>query len=412
MASLLTVALVYVISFISLFFSFFWISMLYFEEPGMHKRPKLKRFPKVSIIVPAYNEEDSIADTLRSLLELDYPRNKLEIIVVANACKDKTAEIVRSFKRVKLIETPLPGKAKAQNLGMKHAKGEIIVIGDADMLVSPDALRKVLPYFEDPLVGEVISAVKVHKPKTLLEKVQRYEYIISSLIRQLMSGIGALFMVPGAFVAFRKSIVEKLGGFDERTLTEDLEMGTRLLRHNYKIISNLDVHIQVRAPRTLAAFHNQRMRWNRGFLEVFAKHRDVVFNPKYGFFGFLFPFFIAVPVLLTATFSIAAATTASFFATYSPIISLTDARLFIENILPNGPLDINVLIAVPAIAILVAGIYMYNKANKHLKEKWTSPSSIFTFIFLYPMWLTFYWLLAFGAHIAKVKREWRGAVRW
>jgi len=413
MASDISAILIYAVSFISLFFAFFWILTLLFEEPHLHTRQKkLKRFPKVSIIVPAYNEEDSIASTLQSLLKLDYPKYKLEIIVVANACKDKTAEIVRGFKSVRLIETPIPGKAKAQNLGLKHAKGEIVVIGDADMLVPSDALRKILPYFEDPSVGEVIPAVKVHKPGTLLEKVQRYEYILSSLIRQLMSGIGALFSVPGAFVSFRKATIQKLGGYDERTITEDLEIGTRLLRHNYKVISNFDVHIYVRVPWTLKAFHKQRIRWNRGFFEVFSKHRDIVFNPKYGIFAFLFPLFIAIPIMLTVTFSTAVFEIASAVFTYAPVVSLDDVRLILEAIIPKGPLYINTLVTVPTVIILLTGLYIYNKATKHLKERWTNPSSIFTFIFIYPMLLTLYWVMSFGAHIAKVKREWRGTMRW
>ncbi|MCX6775052.1 MAG: glycosyltransferase [DPANN group archaeon] len=405
--------LILLISFISLFFSFFWLSTLYFEEPFMHKgNKKLKRFPMVSIIVPAYNEEDSIADTLKSLFTLDYPKDKLEIIVVANNCKDRTVEIVRQFKQVRLIETPTPGKAKAQNLGIKHAKGEIVVVADADLIVTKDSLLRLLPYFEDSQIAEVVPAVKVYKPQNFLQNVQRYEYITSAFIKQLLAGWGAMFLAPGAFNAYRKSIIQKVGGFDEHTLTEDLEMATRLLRIGYKVTSNIDAHVSVRAPMTLAAFHTQRLRWNRGFIEVVSKHREVLFNLKFGLFGILLPLSIMVPVLLTTVMAVGIAQLASFLYDFAFLLSFSDLKLMLANLLPKGILYTNTLLLIPAVAVLITGIYIYTKANKHLKERWTNPLAAFTFIVLYPMWLTFYWLLAFVLHITKAKKTWRGSVRW
>jgi len=405
--------LILLISFISLFFSFFWLSTLYFEEPFMHKgNKKLKRFPMVSIIVPAYNEEDSIADTLKSLFTLDYPKDKLEIIVVANNCKDKTAEIVRQFKQVRLIETSIPGKARAQNLGIKHAKGEIVVVADADLVVREDSLLRLLPYFEDPQIAEVVPAVKVYKPQNLLQNVQRYEYIVSAFIKQLLAGWGAMFLAPGAFNAYRKSIIQEIGGFDEHTLTEDLEMATRLLRQGYKVTSNIDAHVSVRAPMTLAAFHTQRIRWNRGFIEVVSKHREVLFNLKFGLFGILLPLSIMIPVLLTTVMAVGLVQLASYLYSFAFLLSFADLQLMLATLLPKGLLYINTILVVPTIVVLVAGVYIYTKANKHLKERWTNPLAAFTFIVLYPMWLTFYWLLAFILHLTKAKKIWRGSVRW
>jgi hypothetical protein len=103
---------------------------------------------------------------------------------------------------------------------------------------------------------------------------------------------------------------------------------------------------------------------------------------------------------------------ASYLYSFAFLLSFADLQLMLATLLPKGLLYINTVLVVPTIVVLVAGVYIYTKANKHLKERWTNPPAIFTFIILYPMWLTFYWLLAFILHLTKAKKTWRGSVRW
>jgi hypothetical protein len=103
---------------------------------------------------------------------------------------------------------------------------------------------------------------------------------------------------------------------------------------------------------------------------------------------------------------------ASYLYSFAFLLSFADLQLMLATLLPKGLLYINTILVVPTIVVLVAGVYIYTKANKHLKERWTNPLAAFTFIVLYPMWLTFYWLLAFILHLTKAKKIWRGSVRW
>lgn len=277
--------------FISLFFIIFWL-LVFFDKGVDDKKKPLKKFPFVSICIPAYNEEKNISETLDSVLNLDYPKNKMEIIVVNDGSSDNTEDIVKkaikdSKGRIKLLNQENGGKAVAMNHGLQIAKGEFFVSLDADSTVSPNALKNLLPYFETESTAAVLPLIRVKSKKTILQKLQYCEYIINFFYKRLMSNLNCIHVTPGPFSVYRKKIIKKMGGFDEKNLVEDLEMALRLQKRNYNIRQILSTDIETNAPSTFASFYKQRNRWYKGSLLNLAnnKYKCMLLNPKYGDLG-------------------------------------------------------------------------------------------------------------------------------
>ena len=274
----------------SLYFVVFWLLVLL--EGGLkEERKRLKRTPLVSVIVPAYNEEKSIGNTLNSILNLNYPKDKLEILVINDGSTDNTKGIVERIIKnhpsfnIQLVNKENGGKGTALNLGLEKAKGEFFVCLDADSEPEPDCLIKMLPYFEDGKVATVLPLLKVKNPKKLIEKIQWVEYLINLFYKKLMGHINCVHVSPGPFSAYRTDILRKVGGFDENNLTEDLEITLRLQKYDYRIIQLLNVEVLTKAPNSLKAFYKQRNRWYKGTILNMINYRKMIFNKKYGDFG-------------------------------------------------------------------------------------------------------------------------------
>ena len=176
----------WVVSFITVWLSLVWIEFLLLGSKDL----KTSKLPSVTIAIPAYNEERGILRTLNSLLELDYPASKLQIIVVNDGSKDNTRKVVEKFiskhSSVMLINKPNGGKSSAVNMALDKAKGELFSVLDADSRVSPESLRRVVAYLSEPKTGAAITRMRIDSPKKMVEKTQRFEYIMSNLLRKIM----------------------------------------------------------------------------------------------------------------------------------------------------------------------------------------------------------------------------------
>ncbi|MBI2145540.1 glycosyltransferase family 2 protein [Candidatus Woesearchaeota archaeon] len=297
--------LTWVMYFIGLYFSVFWMYAL-FERYNIfsaeHKSSasrKPKRFPMVSVIIPAYNAASTIRDCLTSVIRIDYPREMLEIIVVNDGSTDKTLSVVseimgsNSGMRIKLMSQNNLGKGAALNNAIRECKGEFFACLDSDSFVEPEILQRMLFVFEEgsPDVAIVTPAMKVYRPRTLIQKFQRVEYLIALLFNRLLSHFDALYVAPGPFSLYRTDVVRKLGGFDERNLTEDQEIGYRMQKFNYRLKHCFDGYVYTVSPETIGQLFRQRSRWWTGSLLNFLKYKSLLLNPKYGHFGiFQLPF--------------------------------------------------------------------------------------------------------------------------
>lgn len=290
---------------VTLYFTLFWL--LCTLEESSERRKRLRRLPSVTVAIPAFNEESTLARSVESVLGLDYPAGKVQLIVVNDGSTDGTAaemeRIVRAHRsrNVIALHQPNQGKYRALNRALGQAAGEFFVCLDADSVVRPDALRKMLPRFTDSRVGVVIPMMKVESPRNLLQKVQWYEYIINKFYNTLISRLNCLHVAPGPFSVYRAGVLRKLGGFRKGHNTEDLEIALRLQQRHYRIVQVADAEVTTVSPMNLAELYAQRSRWNKGsFLNV-LDYRRMLFNRAYGDFGmFYLPLVLFSGVLVSA----------------------------------------------------------------------------------------------------------------
>jgi len=296
--NILLTTLLWVTYILSLYMTIYWIIVFSKEETLIKEdrknKVKLTRFPFVSVIVPAYNEESSIIPVLNSILELNYPKDKIEIIVINDGSTDNTKQNVESFikksnRNIKLINKKNQGKAAALNTALEIAKGEFFACLDADSFVDQNTLKKMLNLYEEETkdLAIVTPAMKVKEPKSFTQKLQRLEYLVSLFIARLMSSLDCIYVAPGPFSLYRTKIIRKLGGFDITTLTEDQEIAYRSQKHNYKIKQCYDGYVYTIAPKNFRGLYKQRNRWLKGAIYNIMQYRKMLFNVKYGDFGLM-----------------------------------------------------------------------------------------------------------------------------
>ncbi len=252
--------------------------------------------PRVSIIVPAYNEEINAIRTVNSLLMQDY--TNLQVVFVDDGSKDSTYETVRNaFKNmpnVKVYTKANGGKASALNVGIAKADSEFVVCIDADTQLKTDAVSKLMQKFTSEKIAAVAGNVKVGNEINMITRWQSIEYITSqNFDRRAFDLLDCITVVPGAIGAFRKAAVIEAGGLTTDTLAEDCDLTMRLHRIGYEVRNCSDAISYTEAPETMKQFMKQRFRWSFGVMQCFWKHRDAIFNPKYKKFGM-----VAMPNIL------------------------------------------------------------------------------------------------------------------
>lgn len=241
--------------------------------------------PFVSIVIPAYNEEVSILRSLKALGRMDYP--SFEVIVVNDGSTDFTFSIIERA-RVKCIHLKKnQGKSAALNAGIAEAKGEIIVFSDSDSWLHPMALRYLIQGFSSPSVGAVAGTVEIKPQSNMLRRWQVIEYTFGQFFvkkAQLGSGKGVA-ICPGPVCAFRKDLLLKIGGFSNRTITEDFDATLEIIGLGYQVNYSPQAIAYTEAPQTWQQLKHQRLRWFRGHIQTFALHRKLFFNRRVGSLG-------------------------------------------------------------------------------------------------------------------------------
>lgn len=250
-----------------------------------HKKLKkpVKTLPKVSILIPAHNEEVVIEDTLQAMIKLNYPKNKLEVIIINDNSRDKTGAIIEEYAYkypfIKAVHTKPPdagkGKSGALNYGLSFTTGEFIAVYDADNTPEPNAVRNLaLGLCNDPKAGAMVGKFRVVNAQTnLLTKLINIE----TLTFQWLAQAGRWFWfkmttIPGTNFAIRKSILMELGGWDEKALSEDTELSIRVYNLGYYIRFFPEAITWEQEPERLKVWWRQRTRWARGNLYVIFKY--------------------------------------------------------------------------------------------------------------------------------------------
>ena len=291
--------------FVSLYFEVFLL-IHFLEKRSITKSEEtrtLKTFPSITIIVPVYNEEHSVTKTIFSLLKLEYPKDRLKIILVNDGSTDSTARVIERFrknKRITLLEKENGGKYTALNAGLARTTTELVGCLDADSFVPPDTLKKILPYFENDKIMAVTPAIKIHEPDSFIRHVQSNEYNLGIFMKKCFSQLEAITVTPGPFSIFRKEVFTNLGTFKEAYNTEDLEIALRMQKNFYRIANAHTAVVYTVGPSSLRKLYRQRVRWIQGFLANSLEYRTFFFNRKYGHLGlFTFPIaFVSIGLFL------------------------------------------------------------------------------------------------------------------
>ena len=279
-----------VLFFFGIYFLFLFILLHLKYKKELYGYPKPKRFPKISFLTAAYNEEDSIEGTVRALLSIEYPEGKKEIIVVNDGSKDRTASIVRKLmknhKEIRLIDKKNSGKANSLNQAIKIAKGELIAVVDADSYPGKDSLYKMVGYFEDKKVAAVTSRVLVKNTSNIIEKFQAVDYAVIAWSRKILDFIGCVYVTNGPLSIYRKEVVVRLGGFDSKNLTEDIELTWHILSFGYKTKMSYATEVYTTVPSKFKKWVLQRVRWNLGGLQTLYKYRRYFLRSRnlFGYF--------------------------------------------------------------------------------------------------------------------------------
>lgn len=298
----------YVTFFFALYFEVFML--IQFLQKRLEVRSEETRipktFPSITIIVPVFNEEKTVTKTVFSLLKLNYPKDKLNVIIVDDGSTDSTPAIIKRFrthKRVKIIRKENGGKYTALNSGLIQVKTELVGCLDADSFVPPDTLMKIIPYFENKKTMAVTPAIKIWEPDCFIRHIQNNEYNLGIFMKKCFSLIQAITVTPGPFSIFRKQVFDNLGPFREAHNTEDLEIAMRMQKNFYQISNAHNAVVYTVGPATLKKLYRQRVRWIHGFLANTVDYRDIFFKREYGHLGmFTLPMAIASITLFFVSF--------------------------------------------------------------------------------------------------------------
>lgn len=290
---ILAVLSIWLAVFINILFTFGAIG--YFSKEETHKVDLNKyndRLPSVTVMVPAHNEERVIYSTLNRILQLNYPEELIQIIVINDFSKDNTGEEIERVKSefpdrdIHIITTDAntggKGKANALNLGLKQAKGEWICVFDADAVPEANTLRfLILKSFENDDYAAVFGRNKArNRNRNLLTKFINIELVASQRI--LNPGkwhLLRLGQIPGTNFIINRAVLERVHGWDTRAITEDTDLGFSLMRKNYLIAYESRSEAYQQEPEKLSVFINQRTRWAKGNLYVLFKNLNVLISP-------------------------------------------------------------------------------------------------------------------------------------
>ena len=244
--------------------------------------------PMVSVIVPARNEETVIGRCLNALLNSDYPKDRLEIIVVDGASTDRTWEICREFEKahpnlIKAIrEKEARGKPAALNLALKHARGEIIAVFDADSVPARDTISKAVEKFSNPRVAAVQGRLfSLNEDENMFTKLVALEENVWN--RAIVRGRwrrGLFVPLFGTCMFVRRSVLDEVGGFDENSLTEDVDLAVKIAKRGYETVYVDDALSGVETVSNITSYFHQRLRWFQGYMRTSIKYGSLMKKPS------------------------------------------------------------------------------------------------------------------------------------
>jgi cellulose synthase/poly-beta-1,6-N-acetylglucosamine synthase-like glycosyltransferase len=403
-------ALVYVSAFILLYLTITFIVLFALKHRNVHFKPKeLKdsELPMLSIVMPVYNEGEALRLGLDAILKADYPRKKLEVIIVDDCSKDNSYDIAKEygkygFKAIRKEKNT--GASDSKNVGIAAAKGELVATLDSDSVVESGTFRNLASYFADKKVGGVAAAIRVRDPKNILEKVQAFEYDSILFLRRLMMAVDSVYVTPGGLSMFRRDALIKIGGFDPGSLTEDQEVALKLQKKGYKVMCSLDAFVYTAAMPRLDLLVKQRVRWVRGGIWNRIKHKDL-FSLDYGdflFFGMMTDLLVFIPSIILIS--------SILYNLIKPQEYWND-RIGMSNFI-YGYFSQPIIIVTAAMVVITALWLMYtvNNIRSYAKQKPISilreAPEMFVYLFVFGYIWPYIWVTSLFMELMGKEKKW------
>lgn len=341
----------------------------------INTRSSFETSPKVSIIVPCYNEEKVLMQSLTSLDSVDY--SPMEIVVVDDGSSDCTLEIAKKFaqtakNKINIITQKNSGKASTLNIGISVASGEFLLCVDADSLVDSQSIMSGLRHFiNNPQVVAVAGAVHVANPNQWLTDYQSLEYGLGDLQKACLANFGAVNVIPGPIGLFRKSALEAIGGYEttNTTFAEDTELTLRLIAAGGKIVFEPKMISYTEVPDTWLPLIRQRYRWTRGIYQALRKNIENLLGVRLEKMNFFVSYLILEKV-------------------WTPIMDFSLLVFFLGQFVAHTKINFFVsynLILFFSELILLFTVYWYSKRNI-ISQIFLLLASRFTFSIVITTW--------------------------
>jgi cellulose synthase/poly-beta-1,6-N-acetylglucosamine synthase-like glycosyltransferase len=386
--------------------------MLYFKNrKNLCDYSEPQKFFPITIVIPVFNEGKAIFDTLQSVVDLEYPKGKKKIVVVDDCSTDNSYKIIKEFaeqhKNMIVVQTPknTGNAAGSKNYGMNFVKTPLVAFVDSDSLPSPDSLIKMVGYFEeDEKVAAVTSRVLVKNDSgNFMKRFQALDYLIIAWGRKILDFIGCVYVTNGPLSIYRTEAMEKEGGFDDKNLTEDIEITWKFLSRGYKTKMSYATKVYTIVPDNFKVWNKQRIRWNLGGLQTVFKYRKYFFKNTDNLFGYLVINYVSASFLfaLIGFFLLIR----QFYFSLVPIIS--SIPYYFKGYNPFMFIELNfntsLLFFLGALFMILA-LFYYKTIAKELPSKRKSIRILLIYIFVY---MSLYIIPLLLSLVKLVKRDMR-----
>ncbi|MFH1308311.1 MAG: glycosyltransferase family 2 protein [archaeon] len=280
--------------FIGIYMMSFFILIYLKNRKTLFDYPRARKKYRLSVVIPAYNEEETIETTIRHVFDSTYPL--YEVIVINDGSIDKTKEIIlklkKEYKNLILVDNGKNlGKANSLNKVLKLVKGELMAVTDSDSYPLKDSMEKMIGFFNDSKVGAVTNSILVRENNKFIETLQAFEYTVIAWTRKMLDYVDSVYVTNGPLSIYRASALREIGGFDPKNMTEDIEVTWHLVYNGYKAKMCLAAKTYTTAPSTFKKWFRQRVRWNMGGIQTINKYKGIFFRRNMlGYF--ILPFFV------------------------------------------------------------------------------------------------------------------------
>lgn len=364
-------------------------------------------FPSVTFLVPCWNEEKTVGLTVKSILDLDYPKDKIKVIVIDDGSKDNTFNEASKFasQNVLVLTKENGGKHTALNLGLEHTTTELVACIDADSTLDKNAMREAAKYFKDSETMGLASCMQIRDVETVWQRAQAVEYMLSTFWRKSYASIDAIQVMPGPFSVFRKTVFEKIGNYKKAHNGEDFEMTLRLHKNHMKIVNAHKAYVYTVGPATAKGLIRQRIRWIRGFLENARDYKFMFFKKEYGNFGLF-----TLPFAATFVFYILYSISFTFLRFIQLISERVSNYLSAGLMMPKFSFDIFYIsvdiLFIQSIFLLTVLAYILSVSRTITEERRPISFNFFLYFLLYPFVVPIFVGTAVYKFLFKKENKW------